>query len=356
MPAKKTRLTKPVQKKATIYKLAEETGYSPSTISRALRNQPDISAETREIVRKHADAMGFKLRVFESRITNICALIQTQPNQTSLFSSFTDAIMDGMWRYCTENDLELSVFGATAERLNSGDLGRVLGRRGVSGAVVLNASDESRFFAKFNQERFPYTCVATAPPEAMPNLVTGNNEQLARQAIAFLRQIGHRRIAMLDSLSEHLQAGVERREAFFAAMAKAEPMIIQRRDLIGTPIDDYEFARLAAQHLLGLPKRPTAIVAMSAEQGLSVIHTAGQLGVRVPQNLSVLCFDDSRLCGFTTPSLTVASVSYQQIGYVAAQIVHRKIEKSHDSAVGQVLNGELVIRESTAPPATKLND
>jgi LacI family transcriptional regulator len=223
----KTAPRKTTSPKGSIYKLGEETGLSPSTVRRARRNQPEIGAATRELIRKQTDRMGFKLRVFESRIINIYALIQTQPGQTSRFSSFVEAIMDGMWQYCTENDLELSVFGADADRLNSGDLGRVLGRRGVSGAVVINSSDDSRFLSRLNQERFPYACVATAPKEGLGALVTGNNEQLTQRAVAFLRQIGHQRIALLDSLSERFHAGVERRDAFLAAMDGAEPFTVE---------------------------------------------------------------------------------------------------------------------------------
>lgn len=337
--------------KVSIYQVAAETGFSPSTVSRALRNQPEIGAATREQIRRHAERLGFKFRVFEPRITNICALIQTAPGQTSLFSSFVEAIMDGMWQYCTEHDLELSVFGAEAERLNTGDLGRVLGRRGVSGAVVINASEDSRFLGRLNQERFPYACVATAPKEGLGTLVTGNNEQLTQRAVAFLRQVGHRRIALLDSLSERLHAGVARRAAFMQAMAGAEPVAISQRDLAGPAPDDFEFARVATRQLAARLPRPTAVLAMSAEQGVSVIHTAGELGLAVPRDLSVLCFDDSRLCAFTNPPLTVASVSYQKIGYAAARLVHRRIGKIEDEG-GQVLSGELVIRESTgAPPA-----
>jgi LacI family transcriptional regulator len=335
--------------KVSIYQLAADTGFSPSTVSRALRNQPEIGAATREQIRKHAEGLGFKLRVFEPRITNICALIQTQHGQSSIFSSFVEAIMDGMWQYCTEHDLELSVFGAEAERLNTGDLGRVLGRRGVSGAVVINASEDSRFLGRLNQERFPYACVATAPKEGQATLVSGNNEQLTQRAVSFLRQIGHRRIALLDSLSERFNAGVERRAAFMQAMAGAEPLTISLQDLAEPAQDDFEFARVATRQLINRSPRPTAVLAMSAEQGVSVIHTASVLGLTVPRDLSVLCFDDSRLCAFTNPPLTVASVSYQKIGYAAARLVHRRIEKIGEEG-GQVLSGELVIRDSTGAP------
>lgn len=344
-----SKVRKAATAKVSIYQIASETGFSPSTVSRALRNQPDIGAETREIVRKHADKLGFKLRVFEPRISNICALIQTAPGQKGLFSSFVEAIMDGMWQYCTHNDLELSVYGADADRLNTGDLCRVLGRRGVSGAVVINASEDGRFLNRFNQEHFPYACVATAPPEGAGSLVTGNNSQLTRQAVDFLRQIGHRRIALLDSLSEHFHAGVERREAFLAAMEGAEPVTITSSALANPTTCDFEFSREATAQLLKRPQCPTALLAMSAEQGISAIYAAQEMGLAVPTDLSVVCFDDSLLCAYSNPALTVASVSYEKIGYAAAGLVHRRIEKwGRDESL--VIKGELVIRASTAPP------
>lgn len=344
-----TTSRKKTAKKVSIYQIAAETGFNPSTVSRALRNQADIGAETREVIRKHADKLGFKFRVFETRTTNICALIQTAPGQKGLFSSFVEAIMDGMWEYCSERDLELSVFGADIDRLSTGDIGRVLGRRGVSGAVVINASDDCRYLNRLAQERFPFSCVATAPAAFMDRLVTGNNEQLTRRAVGFLRQIGHRRIALLDSLSSRIQAGVERREAFISAMADAVPQLIAHADLSAPAEDDFEFARLATRQLLKGASRPTAILAMSSEQGVAVIHTAHELGLGVPRDLSVLCFDDSRLCAFTNPPLTVASVSYQKIGYAAARMVHQQIEKT-GNGTSEVLTGELIIRESTGAP------
>jgi len=343
------KLRKPTPPKVSIYQIASETGFSPSTVSRALRNQPDIGSDTREIVRKHAAKLGFKLRVFEPRISNICALIQTAPGQKGLFSSFVEAIMDGMWQYCTQYDLELSVYGADAERLNTGDLCRVLGRRGVSGAVVINASENGRYLNRFNQEHFPYACVATAPPEGSGSLVTGNNSQLTRQAVDFLRQIGHRRIALLDSLSEQFHAGVERREAFLAAMEGAEPVTITSSALANPTTCDFEFSREATALLLKRPQRPTALLAMSAEQGISAIYAAQEMGLAVPTDLSVVCFDDSLLCAYSNPALSVASVSYEKIGYAAAGLVHRRIDTWGDDE-SLVIKGELVIRASTAPP------
>jgi len=344
-----SKIHKPTPSKVSIYQIATDTGFSPSTVSRALRNQPDIGAGTREIVRKHADKLGFKLRVFEPRISNICALIQTAPQQKGLFSSFVESIMDGMWQYCTANDLELSIYGADAERLNTGDLCRVLGRRGVSGAVVINATEDGQFLKRFNQEHFPYACVATTPPEGARSLVTGNNSQLTRQAVEFLRQIGHRRIALLDSLSEHFHAGIERREAFLAAMAGAEPLTITSSELANPTTCDFEFSREATALLLKRPQPPTALLAMSAEQGISAICAAQEMGLAVPTDLSVICFDDSLLCAYSNPALTVASVSYEKIGYAAAGLVHRRIDKwGEDESL--VIKGELVIRASTAPP------
>lgn len=94
----------------SIYTLAEEFSVTPGTVSRALRNRPEIGIATRTSIRKRAEELGFKLRNFETRLTNICVVIETRPKQRSLFSAYVDSVLDGVWRYCSSNEIELSLF------------------------------------------------------------------------------------------------------------------------------------------------------------------------------------------------------------------------------------------------------
>ncbi len=342
-------------KKTTIYSLAEEFGVSPGTVSRALRNRPEISASTRKVIRQRASEIGFKLRNFEARITNICVVIETAPGQRSLFSSYVDAVLDGVWQYCGEQGLELSLFGDDEERLSGCDLVRVLGRRGVNGAVFLNASTRSRYFGALNEQNFPYCCVMNAPAEARDWTIRSDAESLAYKATEHLLHLGHRRIAFLDSLVG-FQLGEERRRGYCEALLKAgvtpDPSWVITTDDYGMGgVDAFEFAAQAIRTLLAHSIPPTAFLTMNDEAGVAALHELKTLGREAPIGASVISFDESRICGFVNPPLTVVNVPYERIGRQAASVVHHRLDGniSHNESIPMLVTGELIVRGSTGP-------
>jgi len=346
-------MTRANRKKDSIYTLAEELSLSPATVSRALRNRPEIGVRTRQVVRQHAAKVGFKLRSFTPRVTNICVVIETEPGQRSLFSAFVDSVLDGVWRYCVENDVELSLYGEEGDTLAQSDLVRVLGRRGVNAAVFLNASAQSTYFSALNEQNFPYCCVMTSPPEARPWIIRADGTSLGRKATEFLVELGHHRIALIDSLENH-DIGRERRagylQALEAAGLSADPELIFTHSACDSnPIDDFDFAASAVRTLLDQKPSPTAFLTMSDEAGLATLHELAAYGLEVPKAASVLSFDDSRLCAFANPALSAVSVPYERIGYDAAAMAHRRLEKNTRATTrtGPAVAGSLVIRGST---------
>lgn len=351
--AKKTR------KKQSIYSLAKDLGLSPGTVSRALRNRPEIGAKTRQTVRQRAAKTGFKLRSFTPRITNICVVIETEPEQRSLFSVFVDAVLDGVWRYCVEHDVELSLYGEEASVLARSDLVRVLGRRGVNAAVFLNSSQQSTYFSTLNAQNFPYSCVMTSPPEAKPWIIRTDAVGLSRKATGFLAELGHRHIALIDSLENH-DIGRERREGYLRSLKEsglpADPgLIFTHRMCDTTPADDFDFAATAIRALVERKPRPTAFLTMSDEAGFAALHELAACGLRVPRDVSVLSFDDSRLCAFSNPPLSAISIPYERIGYDAAAMAHRRLEENSRTPNRSLppVAGSLVIRGSTGRRAPR---
>lgn len=341
------------EKKESIYTLAQELGLSPGTVSRALRNRPEIGVRTRQAVRQHAAKIGFRLRSFTPRVTNICVVIETEPGQRSLFSAFVDSVLDGVWRYCVENDVELSLYGEEAKQLAQSDIIRVLGRRGVNAAVFLNASQQSTYFSELNDQNFPYCCVMTSPPEARPWIIRTDGSALGRKATEFLIELGHQRIALIDSLENH-DVGKERRDGYLKALEAAglpaDPRLIFAHSTCDSnPIDDFDFAATAVRALLEQKPRPTAFLTMSDEAGLAALHELAACGLHVPKDASVLSFDDSRLCAFSNPALSAVSVPYERIGYDAAALARRRLDENSRLSVRSLppVAGSLVIREST---------
>lgn len=338
----------------SIYSIAKDLGVNPGTISRALRNKPEISTKMRTMVAERAASLGFKLRKFEPRTTNIGALIETRPDSNAIFSHYVHEVLNGMWDYCEENDLELSIYADEAEHLGQGDLLRILGRRGVSGSVVINGSQSSSYFKAFNQQKFPYCCSMTGPNEAQPWIIQSNSEELSYQAAEHLIQLGHRKIAYLDSLSG-FEIGADRRKGFLRAckdfsVPVDSSLIIDNNSIATKVIDDFEFASEAVERLLSQPVHPTAIIGMSSEAGISIINKLRIKGIDVPKKISVISFDDARHCSFVTPKLSVLRIPYRQIGHNAAMVVHRRILEGpgFTSSSAPKTTGELVVRESTS--------
>ena len=345
-----------LSKAVSIYVIAEALEMSPTTISRALRNRPEISAATRQKVRQYAKQIGFQLRTFESRVKNICVVIVQPQGANNPFSFYVESVLGGIWEYCNDNDLELSLYAATADRLNTCSLVRILGRRGVSGAVFINVDDSCRFFNQLNDEVFPYACVIEGPREASNWILKMESRQLAQRATEHLIQLGHKRIAILNSL-DRFHVGEERNAGYEAALKAAgipsDPDLCYHGSKVkSSHWDGFDFGASAVQHLLALPQRPTAFLAMSDEIGIAAMRQLILSGLRVPEDASVIAFDDSRFCAYSTPPLTVIQSPNHELGFHAAQIVHHRIDGSDaKNLVNAVhLNSELIIRGSTAPP------
>jgi DNA-binding LacI/PurR family transcriptional regulator len=329
---------------------------SPGTVSRALRNKPEIGATTRRAVRQKAAEIGFKLRSFTARVTNICVVIETEPGHRGLFSTYVDSVLDGVWNYCVNNDVELSLYGEQSAELSRSDLIRVLGRRGVNAAVFLNASRSSSYFTKLNDQNFPYCCVMTAPDEARPWIIQPDSVALSRKATEYLLELGHRRIALLDSL-ETRDIGKQRRRGYLEALQgaglAADPsLIFSHANCDTNPVDDFDFAAHGVRTLLQLPERPTAFLTMSDEAGLASLHELGVCGLAVPRDASVMSFDDSRLCAFSSPPLSVVCVPYERMGYDAAALARRRLDENLQAGARllSTVSGSLIIRGSTGRP------
>ena len=118
--------------------------------------------------------------------------------------------------------------------------------------------------------------------------------------------------------------------------------------------DDFDFGAKAVRFLLQRGDWPTAFLTMSDEAGVATVHELKSHGVEVPRQASVIAFDDSRLCAFVSPPLTVVSIPYERMGREAAAVVHRRLDDNLSEKFGQntTVGGDLIVRESTgAAPA-----
>jgi LacI family transcriptional regulator len=344
-------------KKATIYTLAKELGTSPSTVSRALNNSAKISEKRRQEIKELAKTRGFKLRDFAPRLTNLCVLICTDSKDEAIFSSYTDQVISGVDHYCSEHDLELSIFSSTQQKLNSMDVVKELFRRNTDGVIVINANSDSRFIAQLENEALPYCCLLCGNPQFPDHILTVNNEDLAEKAIQYLIQLGHRNIAFLYS-ALHNQAQVDRLNGYRKALAKAG-ITVTKKHVPSLPITSkttgIEYGFQAMTKLLNECPEITAVFASSTDLVDGARSAIYRKGLLVPAEISLLGCDDSPQAEYFCPPLTVIDIPNFRLGQTAAAWIHQKIEGSGSPHPPREpwMEGHLIIRETTAEPRKK---
>jgi len=338
----------------TIYTLAEEIGVSPSTVSRALNNSPKISEKRRREIKELARKKGFKLRDFAPRLTNLCIMICTDGKDETIFSSYTEQVMNGVNQYCTEQELELSIFSSPREKLNRINVVKELFRRNADGVIVLNANDDCTFIAQLEDEKIPYCCLLSGNLQFPKNILTVNNEDLAERAVDYLIQLSHREIAFLHS-APHNPAQQDRLKGYRKALAKAKLPV--NEDYIpevppAFSVTGIEHGFQATTQLLSKHPEITAVFAASTDLSIGARSAVYRKGLRIPDDISLLGCDNSQEMEYFCPPLTVLDIPNARIGRSAAAWIHRKLkgEGSAHPPIEPWMQGSLIIRETTAPP------
>ena len=344
-----------MKKETTMYSLSKELGVSPATISKALNNSPELNADTKAMIRQRAEEYDFRPRQMASHTINICALIVNSDMQLSCFSPYVTEVIHGMMDYLLENGLEFSLYSDTYERLNDGLLLRHLGRRNISGAVLVNSLDSSTFHNDFQKTRFPYINLFSGPSEPDRNLLTLDNVEIAFRAVDYLIQIGHRKIA-IAVVPPDSATGMARLEGYEKALTQAgipiDPTLIWKAERNQFALKaGYD----ATMDLHGSHPGFTALFLMGDQAAIGALRALNLLGLKVPGQVSLLTCDDAPEIPYLSPPLTVMDIPNKKFGYTAAKRVHRMItDYSAPKPLQESwMRGELIIRDSTAPPPRK---
>lgn len=334
--------------KMTIYTLGQELGISPSTVSKALNHSPEISVELRTRVHNLAKATQFKPRLVSSRVPNICVLVQQLPGHSLDFSPYLARVMEGVAQYTREEGLEMSIYAADVEELNHSDVVRELRRRGVSGAVVMRASEKSGYFEQLERQQFPYISLLASDGVHTDRCLRSDDGEMVRLIMEHLAGLGHRRFAVLDhspdSTASKLRLAAIHDFLHGRGLSDDLIVIMPEHQETGLECGRRGLMRLAREH-----QNVTGMLVFDYMVALGVLRGAADGGVRIPQDMSLGCFDEYPESRYLSPSLTTVGVPIEYLGYQAARDVHRQLRSlepldfEQDIRLRPVLNA----REST---------
>lgn len=325
----------------SVARIAELAGVSAPTVSKVLHGRPGVSAGTRQRIEEIIREQGYRRSEKVESVPIVEILFQ------ALDSLWALEIIRGVEEAVRSHGLAVAVTEMRGQLTPASSWAQEVFARRPVGVIAVSARLSAEQQAQLASRAIPLVALDPTgePAHGMPS-VGATNWNGGLIAARHLLELGHRRIAMVNGPDEYLCCRARMdgyRAALDAAGVPADPALVRTGPLY------VDGGRDAARELLA--QRPTAIFAANDLQALGVYEAAREAGLRIPDELSVVGFDDLAFTQWSQPPLTTVRQPLMRMGAAAADLVL-------DLAAGRTpeqdrieLATTLVVRRSTAPPA-----
>ncbi|WP_226037767.1 LacI family DNA-binding transcriptional regulator [Aquibacillus saliphilus] len=313
----------------TIKDVAKQANVAPSTVSRVISDSPKISERTKRKVRKIMEEMGYhaniNARVLVQQSTKTIGIVMKNSTSVSLHSSFVPEVIGGISALCRKQDYSISLItGESEEAVFQDAVQKVQGKR-VDGMIVLYSKEDDKVVPYLNDNGIPF--VVIGKPLVGSNkimFVDNDNVHASKEATEYLIRLGHEKIAFIGNDSE-FEVAKARLEGFYQAMG------VNNLDVPDEYIKSIKFnpehGKNIVTELMSEIEHPTAIVITDDLNALIVIEALSANNKKVPDDVSVISFNNSMISRITSPSLTSVDVQIYQLGYEAARCLIEEIKE-----------------------------
>lgn len=332
----------------TIKDVAALAGVSPSTVSRTCKNNPSISEETKERVRKAMAELGYEPNFQASNLASqnsrtIGIILPASAKEVYENSFYLEAIQ-GISHYCNGRQYMTTIVTGQdeAEIL---DAVRSMSRSGkVDGFIVLYSKKDDPVIDYLFNEGLLYILIGKATQYTNQTIYIDNDNLLAgREAAEYLYQLGHRRIAYLGSDSS-LMFSADRKAGYQLALASHQLPV--RPEYCVEVKNVSENNEEVIRGLLMQKDRPTAILVSDDILAVSLERVCLENHLAIPEDLSIISFNNSLFARLTSPQLTSIDIGAGQLGSEAASQIINHIENPNLLATKIIVPHHLIERDS----------
>lgn len=294
--------------KATSFDIAYMAGVSQSTVSRALRDSPAVNQETKDRIFAIAKQLNYKVdknasNLRKQRSGTLALLLFEDPTvDDSQINPFFLSMLGSITRACTKRGHDLLI---SFQQLSNDWHADYEDSKKADGIILLGYGDYIDYEEKLHQllaQETHFVCWG-AQVEGHPEFtIRSNNRQGGRLAGEHLLQFGYQQFAFVGIASEHAPEFKERFQGFVDALAEGgiDPKTVAQVNAISTEQAGFE----ATLQLLAEGPQPRAIFAASDLIAIGVMRALQSKGLRIPEDVAVVGFDDIPIASFSTPSLT----------------------------------------------------
>lgn len=332
----------------TLAVVAREAGVSVPTASKVVNGREDVAPETRRRVTEALDRLGYVRRPrFDA--AKPPALVDLVVH--SLNSSWSGAVLHGVEEAAHDAGLEVVVSaGLTRQRCGRPERGWLdkLIARGSSGVLFNLAELTASQYAWLEQHRIPFVMIdpVLEPPAGVVS-VGAANWQGGLSATEHLLALGHERIAVIAG-NRRKMCSTARVAGYRSALASAG--VRQRPEYVRHAGFDESVARERMRELLDLPEPPTAVFVCSDRMALGVYEALAERGLSIPDDMSVVGFDDLPEARWASPALTTVRQPLSEMAATATRLLVRMMEGKRPEGTRTELSTRLVERASTGRP------
>ncbi|BDG46131.1 MULTISPECIES: catabolite control protein A [Parageobacillus] len=327
----------------TIYDVAREANVSMATVSRVVNGNPNVKPSTRKKVLEAIERLGYRpnavARGLASKKTTTVGVII--PDISNIFFA---ELARGIEDIATMYKYNIILSNSDQNKEKELHLLNTMLAKQVDGILFMGGNITEEHVSEFQKSPVPIVLAATIEPNNAIPSVNIDYEQAAFEAVAYLLEKGNKRVAYVtgptnDPINQKKLAGY-RRALETHGLTYEEELVIEGDNSYDSGIEAYE-------KIAELAEKPTAVFAGTDEMALGVIHSAQDHGVRIPDQLEVIGFDNTRLATMVRPRLTTVMQPMYDIGAVAMRLLTKYMNKENVENHIVVLPHRIEYREST---------
>lgn len=334
----------------TIKDIARVAGVSVTTVSRGLNGYADVSEKTRKKILDIAKELNYSpntlARSLVMNTSRTIGLLVSGLNKSSSKDNITFNILAGINSFVGESGYDLILFSTNSVKQAEKTYTQLCRERRVDGAIIQGIRTDDPYLKEVVESDIPCVLIDIPLTSKTVGYVTTHNVLGAKKAVQHLISLGHEKIGLING-HEFAFVSQERLKGYEQALSDAG--LVCNEEWIKNGEFSDRVAEEVSLKLLKEHPEVTAIFCASDLMALGVLKSARKLGIAVPNDLSIIGFDNIMLSSYVSPSLTTIAQDTFQIGYEAAKLLLSIFENGASSHVVTV-GTELITRESTKSP------
>ncbi|GAV10867.1 MULTISPECIES: LacI family DNA-binding transcriptional regulator [Paenibacillus] len=302
----------------SIKDVAKRANVSVTVVSKALNGYTDVSEQTRKKVLRVAEELKYSPNMLaknlKQKVAKSIALIISNFDRTDGRDGLLVQIMSGAFEAATTNKYEIVIYTSSLSEQQDKSYWQFCKEHKISGAIIAGLKTTDPYFQEIIKSDFPCVVIDTMLTGPHTGSVSTDNVLAAKTAIEYLIERGHRSIAMLNG-HEFAVVSKQRLEGYQQALAEngieVDPNLVINADF------SEEIAYEVTERLLQEQPHVTAVFAASDLMAIGFMRRCRELGVRIPDDVSVIGFDDIVLSSYMTPQLSTVRQNFHSISYQA---------------------------------------